>query len=181
MSRIGKLKINIPTNVTVTLNPDWVDVTGPLGELSTKLSPVVSVKLENDQISVERLDDSLIARSAHGLMRQLIANLVTGVTEGFEKKLELKGVGYRAATQGDTKLTLSLGFSHPVEFTAPDGITFKVEKNIITISGNDKQLVGEITAQIRRVRPPEPYKGKGVLYLGEKVRRKAGKAAKAGA
>lgn len=181
MSRIGKLQITIPDGVTVTVNPDRVDVKGPKGELSSHILGVVSVAQADGVLNVSRKDDSLAARSAHGLTRQLIANMVTGVTDGFEKKLELKGVGYRATAQGDNKLVLSLGFSHPVEFDAPANVAFKVEKNIITISGNDKQVVGEIAAQIRRVRPPEPYKGKGVLYLGEKVRRKAGKAAKAGA
>lgn len=181
MSRIGKLPITIPSGVTIAQDDKIIKVAGPKGELTTQLLPTVTIEMGDDKLTVARKNDSLEARAAHGLIRQLIANMVTGVTDGFEKRLELKGVGYRASTEGDTKLVLNVGFSHPVRFDAPAGVTFKVEKNVIIISGFDKQVVGEIAAQIRRVRPPEPYKGKGIMYQGEHVRRKAGKAAKAGA
>jgi large subunit ribosomal protein L6 len=180
MSRIGKLLITIPDGVTVTQEGLRVDVKGPKGQLSAQSLPVVEVAINDGTVQVTRKNDSINARSAHGLVRQLIANMVTGVSTGFEKRLEMKGVGYRAAAEGDKKLTLSVGFSHPVIFNAPEGIAFRVEKNVIVISGIDKQLVGQIAAQIREVRPPEPYKGKGIMYQGEHVRRKAGKAAKAG-
>lgn len=181
MSRVGKLAITVPAGVTVVQTGQTVTVTGPKGELSTHVLSVVSVAIGEGAVEVTRKNDSKEARSAHGLTRQLIANMVTGVTEGFEKRLEMKGVGYRAAAEGDKKLTLSVGFSHPVVMNAPENVTFKVEKNVIVISGIDKQVVGQIAAEIRKVRPPEPYKGKGIMYLGERIRRKAGKAAKAGA
>ena len=181
MSRIGTLPITIPDGVTVNQQENTFTVTGPKGELSASFLPSVSVSIDGNVITVNRKDDSITARSAHGLTRQLLANMITGVSTGFEKRLEMKGVGYRAAAEGDKKLNLSVGFSHPVLIDAPEGISFKVEKNVIVISGADKQVVGEIAAQIRRVRPPEPYKGKGIMYLGEKIRRKAGKAAKSGA
>lgn len=181
MSRIGKLPITIPAGVTVEFAAPTATVKGPKGELSTHVLPLVNVEISEGIATITRKDDSPAARAAHGLTRQLIANMVTGLSDGFEKKLELKGVGYRAATEGDSKLVLSVGFSHPVKIDAPANTTFKVEKNVVTISGNDKQVVGEIAAQIRQVRPPEPYKGKGIMYLGEKIRRKAGKAAKSGA
>lgn len=181
MSRIGKLTINIPAGVTLSHEGDIVKVVGPKGELSQRLLPLVGLELTGESAKVTRRNDTIAARAAHGLSRQLVANMVIGVTDGFEKRLELKGVGYRATAEGDKKLTLNLGFSHPVVIDAPEGISFRMEKNIIVISGIDKQLVGEIASQIRRIRPPEPYKGKGVMYLGEHIRRKAGKAAKAGA
>ncbi len=181
MSRIGKLQITIPSGVTVTQEGNAVHVHGPKGQLRSHVLPIVDVAIADGTVKVSRKNDSIAARSIHGLTRQLIANMVTGVTDGFEKRLELKGVGYRAATAGDTKLTLSVGYSHPVDITAPANTSFRVEKNIIVVTGIDKQVVGEIAAQIRKVRPPEPYKGKGIMYLGEHVRRKAGKAAKAGA
>lgn len=181
MSRIGKLPITIPAGVTVTQDGNSFVVKGAKGELSAKFLPVVTVTVDGDTATVTRADNSIQARSAHGLTRQLLANMIIGVSEGFEKRLEMKGVGYRAATEGDKKLILSVGFSHPVPIDAPEGVVFKVEKNIIVISGYDKQAVGEVAAKIRSVRPPEPYKGKGIMYLGEKIRRKAGKAAKAGA
>lgn len=181
MSRIGKLPIAIPAGVTVTLEGNTVNVTGPKGSASTVILPMVDVAIADNTVTVTRKNDEIKARSAHGLIRQLISNTIKGVSEGFEKRLEMKGVGYRAATEGDKKIVLSVGFSHPVPIAAPGDVTFKVEKNIIVINGSDKQVVGEIAAQIRKVRPPEPYKGKGIMYLGEKVRRKAGKAAKAGA
>lgn len=181
MSRIGKLPISIPAGVTVTLDDRTATVKGPKGELVATFLPIVSIELTDGVATVSRQDDSIKARAAHGLTRQLLSNMIIGVSEGFVKRLEMKGVGYRAATEGDKKIVLSVGFSHPVPLEAPEGVTFKVEKNIIVISGIDKQSVGQIAAKIREVRPPEPYKGKGIMYLGEKVRRKAGKAAKAGA
>ncbi len=181
MSRIGKLPITIPDGVTVNQNDQVLTVAGPKGELSLRLMPQAKLAVADGTITVTRKDDSKESRSAHGLVRQLVANMVTGVSTGFEKRLEMKGVGYRAAAEGDTKLNISVGFSHPVIITAPTGVTFRVEKNVMVISGIDKQVVGEIAAQIRRIRPPEPYKGKGIMYQGEHIRRKAGKAAKAGA
>lgn len=181
MSRIGKLPITIPAGVSIEQNGQTFTVKGPKGELSAQFLPITTVTIADGVATVTRQDDSIDARSAHGLTRQLLKNMITGVSEGFEKRLEMKGVGYRASTEGDKKLVLNVGFSHPVPITAPDGISFKVEKNVIVISGIDKQSVGQIAAVIRQVRPPEPYKGKGIMYLGEKIRRKAGKAAKAGA
>lgn len=181
MSRIGKLAIPIPAGVTISQADRRLTATGPKGELSTHILPLVQVTVADGLATVSRKNDSKAARSVHGLTRQLVANLVTGVTDGFERRLEMKGVGYRAATAGDTKLVLSVGFSHPVEIAAPAHVAFKVEKNVIIITGIDKQVVGEIAAQIRKVRPPEPYKGKGIMYQGERIRRKAGKAAKSSA
>lgn len=181
MSRIGKLPVTIPAGVSVEQNGHTFTVKGPKGELSATFLPVVTVTIADGIATVTRQDDSIEARSAHGLTRQLLKNMITGVSEGFEKRLEMKGVGYRAAAEGDKKLVLSVGFSHPVPITAPDNVSFKVEKNVIVVSGIDKQTVGQIAAVIREVRPPEPYKGKGIMYVGEKIRRKAGKAAKAGA
>lgn len=181
MSRIGKLPITIPTGVSVEEQDKTFTVKGAKGELSARFLPVVTVTIADGIATVTRKDDSLEARAAHGLTRQLLMNMVTGVSEGFEKRLEMKGVGYRAAAEGEKKLVLSVGFSHPVVINAPSDITFKVEKNVIVIAGTDKQTVGQVAAKIREVRPPEPYKGKGIMYVGEKIRRKAGKAAKAGA
>ena len=181
MSRIGKLPITMPSGVAIKQDSDTITVTGPKGELMTPMLPNTTVTADGDQITVTRKSDEANDRAIHGLVRQLIANMVTGVSTGFEKRLEMKGVGYRASTEGDKKLVLSVGYSHPVPIMAPDDVSFKVEKNVITISGIDKQVVGEIAAKIRRVRPPEPYKGKGIMYQGERIRRKAGKAAKAGA
>lgn len=179
MSRIGRLPITIPAGAKIEVADNLVTVKGPKGELSASFLPLAEVVLQNDLIVVTRKNDSPAARSAHGLTRQLVANMVIGVTDGFAKRLELKGIGYRATTEGDTTLSLTVGFSHPIKVQAPAGINFKIEKNIIIVSGIDKQQVGEIAAQIRRIRPPEPYKGKGIMYAGEYVRRKAGKAAKA--
>lgn len=179
MSRIGRLPIPIPSGVTVEPTVGLVVVKGPKGQLSTSILPIVAIEVADNVAKVSRQNDSQAARSAHGLTRQLLANMITGVTDGFEKRLAMKGVGYRAVAEGEKKLVLSVGFSHPVPVEAPDKVTFKVEKNVIIISGVDKQVVGEIAAQIRRVRPPEPYKGKGIMYQGEHIRRKAGKTAKA--
>ncbi|MBX2864387.1 MAG: 50S ribosomal protein L6 [Leptolyngbyaceae cyanobacterium MAG.088] len=178
MSRIGKKPVPVPSGVTVSIDAQSVVVKGPKGELSRVLPGEVNIAQEGEQVVVTRQDESRLARSRHGLSRTLIANMVEGVSNGFEKRLEIKGVGYRAAVKGK-KLTMNLGYSHPVEFEPPEGIEFKVESNTnVIVSGIDKELVGTIAAKIRDARPPEPYKGKGVRYLGEMVRRKAGKAGK---
>jgi len=181
MSRIGKQAITIPNGVTVTINGSMVVVKGPKGELKQEVHPVVKVTTSDKELilSVVRPDEKE-EKSVWGLMRTLIANMIVGVTEGFFKKLEVIGVGYKVVVTGK-KLVLNVGYSHPVEMTLPEGIEGKVEKNTLTISGIDKQLVGEISAQIRRVRKPEPYKGKGIRYIDEVVRRKAGKTAKSAA
>lgn len=178
MSRIGKKIINIPENVNFEIIGRQIKVKGPKGELFLDIHPRVTVKVENKTISVSKAGNDKLSRSLHGLFRQLIANLIIGVTDGFEKKLELKGIGYRVQAAGD-KLNLTLGYSHPIEFKAPKGISFGVEKNIMIIRGIDKQLVGETSAKIRNLRPVEPYKGKGIRYVGEIVIKKVGKAAKA--
>ncbi len=179
MSRIGKLPVAVPAGVDIDLRDLLVRVKGPKGELQQPILEHVTVKLDGGQLVVERKSDDKAGRSAHGLTRTLISNMVEGVTKGFRKSLELQGVGYRAAKAG-TNLNLSLGYSHPVTFTAPDGITFTVEgTNKIHIDGIDKQKVGQVAAEIRDLRPPEPYKGKGVRYEGEVVRKKMGKAGKA--
>jgi large subunit ribosomal protein L6 len=181
MSRIGKLPVAVPNGVNVTLGDDEVVVKGPKGELRQAiLSQVVAVKLEDGKVIVERKGDAKPHRSAHGLTRTLISNMVEGVSKGFRKSLEIQGVGYRAAKAGE-KLNLSLGYSHPVVFEAPTGITLSVEgTNKIHVEGIDKQQVGQVAAKIRGLRPPEPYKGKGVRYEGEVIRKKLGKAGKAG-
>jgi large subunit ribosomal protein L6 len=178
MSRIGKRPVEVPSGVTVTIDGQTVAVKGPKGQLSRILPTGVAVVQEENTLVVNRCDESRMARERHGLARTLVANMVEGVSKGFEKRLEIQGVGYRAAVQGQ-KLTMSLGYSHPVEFNPPQGIEFKVENNTnVTVSGIDKEIVGNIAAKIRAARPPEPYKGKGVRYAGEMVRRKAGKAGK---
>ena len=175
MSRIGKKTIAVPKGVTVTLNGQTVSVKGPKGERSWTVAEEIEVKQEGDELSLTPRSDTPRARAMRGLSRTLVANMVTGVTDGFEKTLELVGVGYRAALKGKD-LSLQLGFSHDVDIVPPEGITFAVPKQTeIKISGNDKQAVGEIAAVIRKMRPPEPYKGKGVRYQGEFVRRKEGK------
>ncbi len=181
MSRIGKLPVAVPSGVDVTLNEGEVHVKGPKGELSQHiLAQVVDVKLEDGKVLIERKGDAKPHRSAHGLTRTLIANMVEGVSKGFRKSLEIQGVGYRAAKAGE-KLNLTLGYSHPVVFEAPNGITLSVEgTNKIHVDGIDKQQVGQIAAKIRGLRPPEPYKGKGIRYEGETIRKKLGKAGKAG-
>ena len=177
MSRIGRQPIAVPDGVTVDIKPGVVSVKGPKGELSQALSPDMKVTQSNGTVTVERPTDRGEHRALHGLTRSLLANMVTGVTEGYEKRLEIQGVGYRARLQGKA-LELSVGYSHPVAVPAPDGIEFEVpQPTQIVVRGIDKQLVGEIAARIRRVRPPEPYKGKGIRYAGEQVRRKVGKRA----
>jgi large subunit ribosomal protein L6 len=178
MSRIGKQPITIPDGVKVDLQGDRMTVTGPRGTLHQALHPRMRVTVEDGTVSVARPSDERLDKSLHGLTRTLIANMVDGVTQGFEKRLEIQGVGYRAALQGKD-IELQVGFSHPVRIPAPEGIEFEVPApNRITVRGIDKQLVGETAATIRKVRKPEPYKGKGIRYEGEYVRKKAGKAAK---
>ncbi|MDO8429417.1 MAG: 50S ribosomal protein L6 [Candidatus Daviesbacteria bacterium] len=181
MSRIGNAAINIPPAVTVEMTGSSLVVKGPLGVLSITIQPEVKVERVEQQLIVKRLGEEKRAKSIHGLTRSLIANMVTGVEKGWEKNLELVGVGYRSQTTGD-KLTLAVGFSHTVEIEAPVGIKFAVLDNTkITVTGFDKELVGHTAAKIRSVKPPEPYQGKGIRYSGEYVRRKAGKAGKVGA
>ena len=178
MSRIGKLPIPLPAGVTVEINGQNVAVKGPKGELKLTVSKPITVSQEDGSVIVARPDDEAVSKSLHGLTRSLIANNVHGVSEGFTKALEIVGTGYRAALKGTT-VEMSLGFSHPVLVTPPEGITLVVEGNTkIIVSGIDKQAVGEMAANIRKLRKPEPYKGKGVRYEGERVRRKAGKAGK---
>jgi len=181
MSRIGKLPVAVPSGVNVTCDAGNVTVKGPKGELSQAiLAQVVEVKLEDGKVLVERKGDARTHRAAHGLTRTLIANMVEGVSKGFRKSLEIQGVGFRVAKSGE-KLNLSLGFSHPVVFEAPQGIALSVEgQTKIHVDGIDKQAVGQVAAEIRALRPPEPYKGKGIRYAGETVRKKLGKAGKAG-
>ena len=179
MSRIGRLPIAVPAGVTATIDGQQVTVAGPKGTLSlTVAEPISVVKDEDGTLQVTRPNDERASRSLHGLTRTLVANMVTGVTTGFEKKLEIVGTGYRVAAKG-SDLEFALGFSHPVIVTAPEGIAFAVESPTkFSVQGIDKQKVGEVAANIRKIRKPEPYKGKGVRYEGEVVRRKAGKAGK---
>lgn len=171
----------MPSSVAVTVDGQKVLVKGPLGELEIEFRPEVKVSVENGQVVVKRKREDKVSKSLHGLTRSLIANMVAGVEKGWERKLELVGVGFRAQTSGD-KLTLSVGYSHPVEIEAPEGIKFAVADNTkITVSGIDKILVGQTAASIRKVRPPEPYQGKGIRFAGEHIKRKAGKAGKAAA
>jgi len=179
MSRIGRLPISIPAGVEVKVDGNLVTVKGPKGELSHTVAAPITVALNENEITVSRPNDERLSRSLHGLTRTLIQNLIIGVTQGYEKKLEIVGVGYRVVAKGPTQLEFALGFSHPVVVNAPEGITFTVETQTkFTVHGIDKQLVGETAANIRKIRKPEPYKGKGVRYAGEHVRRKAGKAGK---
>ena len=176
MSRIGRMPIEIPAGVTVSQNEHTLTVKGAKGELTRTFHPDINITVENNVITVTRPSDGKEHRSLHGLTRALVANMVTGVHEGFTKTLEINGVGYRAAKQGN-KLALTLGFSHPVEMEAPAGITIEVPApNKIVVTGADKEVVGAVAADIRKWRKPEPYKGKGIRYEGEVVRRKAGKA-----
>jgi large subunit ribosomal protein L6 len=171
--------ITIPSGVDVTIDGARVAVKGPKGELEHTIVGGVSVSRADDVLTVERADDSRENRSLHGLQRSLIANMVTGVSDGFAKELEIVGVGYRAQAQGPQKIELAVGFSHPVFVQAPEGVTFEVpQPTRIVVRGFDKQLVGQVAADIRKLRKPEPYKGKGIRYVGERVQRKAGKSAK---
>lgn len=179
MSRIGNLPIQISQSVTVKKAGSTLSVTGPKGTLNLEIDPSISIEVEDDKVIVKRKNDLGKVRALHGLTRNLIANIITGVTEGFSKNLELVGVGFRAQSDG-SRLTLNIGFSHPVEILAPEGITFEVKDTTkITVSGIDKQLVGQTTANIRKIKIPDVYKGKGIRYEGEYIRKKAGKAAKA--
>jgi large subunit ribosomal protein L6 len=179
MSRVGRSPIAVPSNVTVTLDGDTVNVKGPQGSLERQLPEGITIAQEGDTLVVTRPDDERRHRALHGLSRSLVANMVSGVTEGFTKELEIVGVGYRATAKGPGSLELALGFSHPVQVDAPEGITFEVPvPTRITVKGIDKEKVGQVAADIRKLRKPEPYKGKGVRYANERVLRKAGKAAK---
>lgn len=177
MSRIGKLPIAVPSGVTITVDPDKITVAGGKGTLEQFTMPGITVKQEGDQVLVTRVDDEAVHRAKHGLMRSLVNNMVQGVSQGFSKKLEINGVGYRVAMQG-TDLKFNLGFSHDVIYKLPAGITATVEQNTITISGVDKQQVGQVAAEIRALKKPEPYKGKGIKYAGERILRKSGKSGK---
>lgn len=178
MSRIGKRAIPLPDKVSVTIEGQTVAVKGPKGELSRVLPSGVFVEQAEKTLKVNRVNDSRTARERHGLCRTLVSNMVEGVSQGYTRRLEIQGVGYRAAVQGQ-KLVLSMGYSHPVEMDPPQGIQFAVENNTnVIVTGIDKELVGNTAARIRAVRPPEPYKGKGIRYAGEQVRRKAGKTGK---
>ena len=179
MSRIGRAPVPVPDGVQITVADGRITVTGPRGTLERELPPDMAVRQDDGVLVVERPDDERRHRALHGLTRSLVNNMVVGVTQGFQRDLEIVGVGYRAVAQGPTRLELALGFSHPVVFEAPEGITFEVPSPTrISIRGIDKQAVGQVAAEIRQIRKPEPYKGKGVRYAGEIVRRKAGKAAK---
>jgi large subunit ribosomal protein L6 len=179
MSRIGKAPIPVPSGVTVTIADRHITVAGPKGSLDRDLPGVITVRQNDGELLVERPNDERQNRAQHGLTRSLVNNMVVGVTDGFVKELEIVGVGYRAAAQGPNAIELAVGFSHTVHFDAPEGITFEVPAPTrITVRGHDKQLVGQVAADIRKVRKPEPYKGKGIRYVGEHVRRKAGKSAK---
>ena len=177
MSRVGKLPIQIPSGVTITVDPDFVTVAGPKGTLKQFTMPGVTVAVEGDQAVVTRANDEPTIRAKHGLMRALINNMVTGVSTGFSKKLEINGVGFRVALQG-ADLKFNLGFSHDVIYKLPAGITATVEQNKVTVTGIDKQQVGQTAAEIRALKKPEPYKGKGIKYEGEHIIRKSGKSGK---
>lgn len=178
MSRVGKMPVNVPTGVDVAIDGGLVTVKGSKGSLSREFNERVGFEVEGDVVTVVRQDDTRESRALHGLSRALLANMVQGVSEGFAKVLEIQGVGYRASLKGED-IELLVGFSHPVDIAAPEGITFEVpEPTRIVVSGIDKEQVGQVAADIRKVRPPEPYKGKGIRYSGEQVRRKAGKAGK---
>jgi large subunit ribosomal protein L6 len=180
MSRIGKLPVPIAKGVQVDVSGSSVKVKGPKGELAREFPAGVSFNVDDGKVTVARENDEKATRALHGLSRSLLANMVTGVSEGFTKTLELQGVGYRV-TQAGQKVSLAVGYSHPVEVAPPDGITLEVDGTTkLHVKGIDKELVGQVAANIRKVRKPEPYKGKGIRYLGERVRRKAGKAGKAG-
>jgi large subunit ribosomal protein L6 len=179
MSRVGKQPIPIPSGVEVAIEGSRVRVKGPKGELQHEAPPSIAIAQDGDTLVVTRPDDERANRALHGLTRSLVANMVTGVSEGFSRELEIVGVGYRATPQGPSKLELQLGFSHSVSFEAPEGVTFEVpQPTRITVRGADKQLVGQVAANIRKIRKPEPYKGKGIRYVDERVLRKAGKSAK---
>ena len=179
MSRIGKLPIAVPSGVDVAIEGPQVTVKGPKGTLSHTVAAPITVEQSDGVLDVKRPDDERESKALHGLTRTLVNNMVVGVTEGYEKKLEIVGVGYRVLSKGPTQLEFQLGYSHSITFNAPEGITFTVEgPTKLGVQGIDKQLVGEVAANIRKLRKPEPYKGKGVRYSGEHIRRKVGKAGK---
>lgn len=180
MSRVGKKPVTLPKGVQVNLEGHTVKVKGPKGELARAFSPQVSIEVTDDGLVVNRPSDAPTVRALHGTTRALLQNMITGVSDGFSKQIQIEGVGYRAEMKGQ-QLVMALGFSHPVPVDPPPGISFAVDERtkVITISGIDKELVGQVAADIRGWRPPEPYKGKGLRYVGERVRRKAGKAGKA--
>jgi len=182
VSRIGRMPISVPEGVRVDIQGSRVAVTGPKGSLSRDFHPDMEIMLEDGLLRVQRPTDQRHHKALHGLTRALLNNMVVGVTQGFQKQLEVQGVGYRVDLQGDGSMLLQLGFSHPVRIAPPEEIQFEVEprSKVITVSGIDKELVGRVAAEIRAWRPPEPYKGKGIRYVGEYVRRKAGKAGKIG-
>jgi large subunit ribosomal protein L6 len=177
MSRVGKQPISIPSGVTITVDDSKITVNGSKGSLEQTALPGVKVTHQENQLLVERINDQALNRARHGLMRSLINNMVTGVSQGFEKKLEINGVGYRVAMQG-ADLKFNLGFSHDVIYKVPQGINVSIEQNIITVSGIDKQQVGQVAAEIRALKKPEPYKGKGIKYVDERIIRKSGKSGK---
>ena len=177
MSRVGKLPIAIPSGVTITIDPDEITVVGSKGTLKQFTMPDITVKQEGEEVIVTRANDEPKIRAKHGLMRALINNMVVGVSEGFSKKLEINGVGYRVAAQG-TDLKLNLGFSHDVIYSVPQGVQASIEQNTITVSGISRQQVGQVAAEIRALKKPEPYKGKGIKYEGERILRKSGKSGK---
>ncbi|MBQ3352251.1 50S ribosomal protein L6 [Candidatus Saccharibacteria bacterium] len=177
MSRIGKLPVEIPAGVTITVGESEITVAGPKGTLQVPVQQNTTTKVEENQVIVTRKDDEPESKAWHGLQRALINNAVVGVTKGFEKRLEIQGVGFRLSG-GGKQIEMALGFSHPVKYTAPDGIELKVDKMEIIVSGIDKQKVGQVAAEIRSLKKPEPYKGKGIRYVGEHIIRKAGKAGK---
>jgi len=177
VSRVGKMPVEIPQGVDVTIEGNTVSAKGSKGELQVSVHPEISVKVDNGFVKISRHSDSKMHRSLHGLSRSLVANIIKGISEGFAKKLEIQGVGYRAELRSG-RLVLQLGLSHPIVLVPPEGIKLSVEgTNLITVAGIDKQLVGQVAAKIRSFKPPEPYKGKGIRYVGEYVRRKAGKTA----
>ena len=179
MSRIGKSPIPVPSGVDVTVSGRSITVKGPKGSLEREVPGTITIRQEGDELLVERPDDERQTRAMHGLVRSLVNNMVIGVTDGFTKELEIIGVGYRATAKGPDAIDLALGYSHPIEVKAPEGITFEVPSpNRIAVKGTDKEVVGQVAADIRKLRKPEPYKGKGVRYLGEHVARKAGKSGK---
>lgn len=177
MSRVGKQPITIPSGVTVATDADFISVTGPKGSLKQFTMSGVTVAVNEQEVTVTRQDDEQVNRAKHGLMRSLVNNMIVGVSKGFEKKLEVNGVGYRVNLQG-ADLKFNLGFSHDVIYKLPTGVTSAIEQNVITITGIDKQQVGQVAAEIRALKKPEPYKGKGIKYVGERILRKSGKSGK---
>lgn len=177
MSRIGKQPINLPGGVAAVTSGSEVTVSGPKGSLSLKLLPGIKISQNDSQLTVERKNDETVYRARHGLTRALLANMVKGVSQGYDRKLEIHGVGYRVQSQG-SDLKFNLGFSHDVTYRVPESLSVSVDQNIITVSGADKQMVGQVAAEIRALRKPEPYKGKGIRYSGEQILRKSGKSTK---